>query len=713
MDRIIALRVAILLVSIGLLSWLVWSPQNGVSRIAGINRGLVTGTIGHLDSTSEAELKKTLDWLSAAAGFDETISLDQPYSVDARKRGELQVFVTTPEARRYTQCGTGNAVYDASLDAVFIDKEIVIPADWQQLLAAPDDEWGLSIPLTLHDAPWLRVYLRFVILHELGHRKLHRKRATAFDVHLTRTSAELKEMENDADEFAISQMMVAYSIAGRFGVQPVEEYTGDTIHYPVKASMPVADQVQASLVEMALLISAGRLALPSVTPLYRDDYSHPSYIDRAQGLVRQSLMRNDINPDLKLYAQYVDESMDRMQQSRKSGMVEITADQPIGGALFDEQGLVVVLHRTLYRVPFAELEELLREDRPISLEDATRAKYANPLKGFQDHGERLVGYWSSSGVGTILLWQDGKRSIISSDFRATVNRQATPQRDITYERVITPPQPSIDVAGIGKDKAGNIWIVAFQKDQIVSSITEVGLKQSCERLGAPLNSSLDLELARVNGGEFFVPVLIPGKGGSQIAGFLQARLEDLKDPAFFPLRIPAQLSQRTSSRYNPLLASEAGDREIAFERINSQTRAILVNIERLPATDRLVSGRGVKWQTWELFPDHDPRLLHEQTLLADYFNRHLTPGQVDELAMTPRLAPGGVQLLPPDQVLINVDQDSIYLCGGSALRVVFHPGSDNVVVRAGSNGMVAVYFRPGYRIFILRNTIEAKDVVQR
>jgi hypothetical protein len=68
----------------------------------------------------------------------------------------------------------------------------VIPTDRQTLLAAPDGKGGLDIALGLEDAPSLRVYERFVILHELGHRKLHRHAATSVDVRLSDSSAALR-----------------------------------------------------------------------------------------------------------------------------------------------------------------------------------------------------------------------------------------------------------------------------------------------------------------------------------------------------------------------------------------------------------------------------------------------------------------------------------------------------------------------------------------
>src|SRR5579871_6309301 len=462
-----------------LIAWLVWSPSSDDKRIDRINAALTNGSIGHLDRDNEEKLRKTVEWLFAAAGFPGSVTVDKPYSKQASSQGILQVFVTTPETSSFTSCGPGNAVYDAALDAIFIDKEIVIPTDWQKLLATPDGRGGLDIPLGLNDAPWLWVYARFVILHEMGHRKLHRHAATSFDVRSSGASDVLRKMEGEADEFAVARMNDAYPIASKFGVVAVEQNTGDTINYSVKPSMPIPDQVQASLVEMAQAVASGRLALPSTTPLFRDDYAHPSYLDRAQGLVRESLRRTDINPDLRLYSQYVDNSFVRLQEARRSGMIEVTADEPIGGIIFDERGMIVVLSGVLYRVPYSELEKLLEENKPISLDAAGADKFSDPLQGFQDHGEKLVGYWSSLGIGTLLLWSNGVESVIAPDFKSATSRPAVAGASLTFESVVTPPQPSDDAVALAADSSNKARVTVFHKDKLALNVGLDELTQSC------------------------------------------------------------------------------------------------------------------------------------------------------------------------------------------------------------------------------------------
>jgi len=207
----------------------------------------------------------------------------------------------------------------------------------------------------------------------------------------------------------------------------------------------------------------------------------------------------------------------------------------------------------------------------------------------------------------------------------------------------------------------------------------------------------------VTDGLLFMPVIVPTNDHYEIYGYAQFGLKDLRPIAVSRLMIPKEMATRTSAQYNALLSPVAGDRELVFEHSDNQTKAILVNIVRRQPTDRLYTGPGVKWQTWELYSDHSPRLLQEENFLVDYFNQHLSPAQVDNLAITPRLPPHSVQFVAPDKVLINIDNDSIYLTGEKSHKIVFHPGSDTISTQQAANGMVAVFVRPAYRAFVLRN----------
>jgi len=698
-------RLCVSVVVATLLAWLVYEGSPVESRKRAINKALSEGRVGGLGEQDSQNLLRTIEWLAAAAGTDAHIYLNQPYSFQVRDQGGLQVYTTTALAERATFCGPGNAVYDAQLDAIFIDDGIVRPLDWQKLLATPDGGWGLDIPLTLGDAPWLRVYMRFIILHELGHRQMHRHLGTSFDLLTRGSSAEQRKRETEADEFAVAKMNAAYHIAGQNGISPVEEYTGDTINYSVTDKSPIPDQVQASLVEMANAMMAGRLMLPSSTAPFRESVSHPSYLDRSRGLVEQSLQRQDISPDLRIFTEYVNQSLGRMQQARRSGVVELTSDEPIAGIQFDERGLLIVTKGIFHRVAVDELHRLVENDQAALLYGVAQSLRVDPVTFGIPSGTALAGLWSAPNVGTVILWSNGHESILSPDLRKVrSSSQGVVQDGLVLDRVVIPQQPSPDAVAIGHDGSSVVWIISFRNEVPVKHISAVELERLAGEWGSPEGGKFDLEHGQIVGGSLYVPLVTREDDAWNIYGYAQVSLATLRPVLIKRLRIPAEMRRYTSSQYNPLIAPESGDREIAFVPSNSQVVPVLINVVRYQPTDKMLSGRGIKWEAWRLTSDSAPSFITGDVFLADYFNRRLTAKGVDNLGITPRLPPGAVTVLAPDRVILNVDRDSIYLVDlrDNSSRLVFHPGSETITIRAAGNDMIALFARGGYRVFLLR-----------
>lgn len=176
------------------------------------------------------------------------------------------------------------------------------------------------------------------------------------------------------------------------------------------------------------------------------------------------------------------------------------------------------------------------------------------------------------------------------------------------------------------------------------------------------------------------------------------------------LIIPPEMRRYTSSHYNPLINAESGDREIAFVPCDSHIVPILLNVVRHPPTTKLLSGRAIKWEAWALSSNATPTLRASGTFLADFFNREFTPERVDDLAITPRLPSGAITVLASSRFVFNVDRDSIYLLDlrDNSSRIVFHPGSDQMTIRAHANDAIAMFARNGYRVFLSRLTVNSK-----
>jgi hypothetical protein len=276
LSREIGIRAAAAVSIATLLTWLVLDHGGRVSeRCGAVNDALKRGAIRPVATDEMAPFVTTVRWLAAAAGVREPIVVNVPFAPHVDNR--LHVFTTTPDAVSITRCGRGNAIYDAELDAIFVDHDVIHSMDWDRLLAQTE--------LGFRDVPSLRVYTRFVLLHEFGHRVLHRRTGGLFDVGGPATRNDPQRREREADHFATVTMPAAYAIAARFSVQPIEEYTGDTIQYRVTPSMPLEDQVQASLVEMANVVALGTEILSNGRSAFLGTMTHPSMLQRARGLI--------------------------------------------------------------------------------------------------------------------------------------------------------------------------------------------------------------------------------------------------------------------------------------------------------------------------------------------------------------------------------------------------------------------------------------------
>jgi hypothetical protein len=219
--------------------------------------------------------------------------------------------VTLPDQIDVTGCPAYNAIYDPELDAIFLDQSFIALSEWKQVLAAPDGEWGLDIPLNVRDVPSINVFLRFVLLHEFGHRQLHR-RQTVWYV----DDATARRREDEADQFALEKMQNAFAIASKFGIEAIQEYTGNLISYPVTPDMPIDDQVEASLVEMIKVMLAAQFTLPSASATFAIGRSHPNVITRLVNLMDTAARTYHSDSLLRTLTEYTFIDVTRMEVQR-------------------------------------------------------------------------------------------------------------------------------------------------------------------------------------------------------------------------------------------------------------------------------------------------------------------------------------------------------------------------------------------------------------
>jgi len=119
------------------------------------------------------------------------------------RRDHLHFFVTDPGSSWFTRCGEGNAVYDADVDTVFIDRSLFLPTELTRIGQALHWERAAAP----RQFPFSRTFLTLITLHELGHRTLHRVSGGFFDS--GQKAPRNKELE--ADGFALEALKRAYA----------------------------------------------------------------------------------------------------------------------------------------------------------------------------------------------------------------------------------------------------------------------------------------------------------------------------------------------------------------------------------------------------------------------------------------------------------------------------------------------------------------------
>lgn len=695
----LALNAVVAACAAALLVWLYHDARPAESRRQAINRALREGAVGGLTDDEAEQLLRTLNWLAAAGDVRVPILLNRPFEQGAQ--GALHVFTTTPAAQRITYCGQDNAVYDAELDAVFIDVGIVKPLQWNEALEVPAEGPGLDIKLTLDDLPFLRVYMRFVILHELGHRQLHGAGGGFFDVGMKEADPTQRRREDEADQFAVSRMVRAYGAAAEHQVTPVEPNTGSLISYTVREEMPPSEQVLVSLVEMAQAMTVGKMMLASSVSPFNASVSHRSYLDRSQGLVRQAMAGRIDSDRLRAFVQYADAYLERVREIGRSELIELTSAQPVHEVAFDEGGLLIFTKgsRAIRRVSYVALDSLKEERRFSSVEENSESLQVP--EGVAD----LKSLWSSAGVGTLSLRADGSAHLIDQGWRSAqpLTFRVLPDGG-EFNQLILPPQPSPFAVALaaGRD-GGNPWLHSFVDGKIVASVSTSELQSRCAAAGAPPEAGLAFSRARLAPPYLYVPLVVSSEPeGSIWYGFAAVKAASLEVVGVRPLRLPP--GGRGYHGDNPLLDPQSGKNQVVPVADGDSVRFILLNAVRAPSDRAAITGRGIRWEAWEVSDDSEPRLLASHQFLAANFSESLPLDSADRLGLIPRLSARGVSFSPPHHLLITWEDDSTYLLdlNSNTIRLAFHPDLDLRSVKTSSRGLIAIFAPGGRKIFLLR-----------
>jgi hypothetical protein len=654
-------KVALALGCFAFIGWLAFDAAPATARRAALDQALRDATIGKLESEESESLMRQLTWLARAVGITDEIALNQPFHT-----GRLNIYTTTPAAYNVTYCATRNALYDAELDAVFIDEGIFKADDYRSLLEASPYGGMMS----LNDLPFQKVYLRFIILHELGHRQLHRNSGHFLDLVKPGHNTTLLRFEAEADQFAIDKLQIAYQRDLQAGGSLVGRGMSDVLDQSEKETSP-ADRVWIDLVGMVTMMNAFNLFLPNPYAPFYEDRAHLTFLDRATGLINQALNNQGLNQQLRASFAFQRRYRERQHEMLEAPLVEVLAPVPIGSVNFDGQGLVIgagdmseILH-----VPYAQLESRGAR-QTVALPPTTAGSV-------HDVTEKSV-TWSTPTLGTIMFRDDGHTYLAQVEgWRAQETGVRQVLEGASFPQLAVPPEPAelaFLVAAPNDSRTDHLYV--FKGDQLLGKTTLATVTQEFVARGAPVGCGIALNTANLN--KVYFTISKPEKGGEDrwfgVAALEPATLQVLHVAA---LQFPSELQTVSDSR---LVVVPNGTSE----------HFILIKNVTVPGHQG--------WVAWLLSATEAPQQIAAQSFLSGEIAGSVGP-RLDHIfdATLSRAF-----WLPPEQIVIVSNADSIYVLDVPTRRVrlAFHPGDETLQCSVSANGMMAMYMPGGHKTYV-------------
>jgi hypothetical protein len=677
----------------GLVIWLFIDSSPMARRIDHLNLLVATGKMYQPADAERDALAQTVRWLAQAAGLSiARVAINERFSPTDSEAGVLHVYLTSPDQIDVTGCQAYNAIYDPELDAIFLDQSFVALSEWKQLLAAPDGEWGLDIPLRVRDVPSINVFLRFVLLHEFGHRQLHR-RATVwyFD------DATARRREEEADQFALEKMQNALATASEFGIDAIEEYTGNLISYPVTPDMPVNDQVEASLIEMIKVMLGAQFTLPTASATFAVGRSHPNVITRLVNLMDTAARTYHSAGLLQTLTEYTQLQTQKVEALARLRPLEVRSQSPITALAWHgkERGLIVRgATNSLYRIAGGTL------------------RGATP--GTTLELDQSPEVWSRHAI-----WIASDGSITIPLTRERVDKQGHQETWLLPNLVLQNSEIRLDdqrveiqgVASVAQpwpyclivvEVGDRQWLVSIHADGQAASVEMSHFAHAVQTLIGEQKIAIDLGAPSLGlNGVFFPIVAIK----DQPTHFLGYAFVDVAKMEVQRLVLPKLLDSCVySSSENPLIEPRFGLCQYSIRTNASGERIFEAQLVPQPPDDWKgeTYPYGEKLVVWQLSSQAPPTLVASQPLALGSAKRDgISPEALAKIELAPRIRRSGVDRTNAEAILVNVEDDSLYnlILKDNSLNVVFPFGGSNLRMAEDETGNIYVAELNGYKIF--------------
>ena len=631
--RALAARVAIVLAIVSFIAWLAVTPSATDERFRTLRDLITSGQIGD-ESDGNMERFQTMvrQALTIAGIRDQVVVNTLPVP------GKLHFYLTDSRVAAFTRCTEGNAVYDANLDAVFIDRSLFNPSELGRVGKALHwEQWAPS------RFAFTNTFMMLIVLHELGHRKLHRFQRGIFD-----GSTEGRHREIEADRFAANALHQAYV---KDLITADSEVLGELAQAGLGDHLEPGQQLVASVLFASAQMSVGLLFSRGTYSSLYEDASHPSFGDRVRRI--SEIFANLAGDDATLasYLQYFRAVSGRIDALRNDALLEVHSDSPLAAAQFDDDGLVFVSRSwAAYRVPFSSLAEVgsLKAIRPVML--GTIGSFGPDV--LMDH------IWSVAGEGTFVSVDGGVFQIDET--------KVSPRSDIAAQ--LRASGHFVDLSG-GEPNEANV----------TESDSELVITRGAATFHLKWKDLIDR--VRLSGN-----VSHPKSGSIFPIGDALCIFIHKQDGA-----IVGNLEVRSaaSTRY---VEFKIGENIDAYAKPVAMLLDGTIHYFLVGKTD-LHS----KVFVWEIFSDRPAELRAEYApLLAGLSDLPFSGQNVPVIVSRVRVA-------PPNTIIITLPGDSViqYDPISRTISPVFHPGT-SINVDTSHRGFVAFSAFNGYKIFVRR-----------
>lgn len=602
-----------------------------------------------LDVHEKKLINRVIDRLNQILDGSESISLHG----DLTSVGATEVMVVPAQAASITGCGYGNALFDPSLNRIFLDRSLVLLPHARELM-----EQGWEDLVVLHEH-----YLAFVILHELGHSALHNRPcshyASAISEHADPVS---HDREIEADDYAFSVLEAYFE-----HIREAPEYDIDndllwlmdvdpaTLDNSTYASLAIAEVIRLSAETLAWSDSPFAPDLSSKT--------HPAFVTRAlRAYQRLDAIEDSLSPEIAAKFKFDARRLQdyKFPSGRSSG--SLVSEKQVRDVHGSPYGLLVLLQDgSAYRVTTEYLESATRARYVAFVEDvgANMGNFGNARWILETGNGEPYGL---TGDGR-LLWPVPECRPVSKALRTNVEQVVELWKSPTTNNLVLLELSSMS-EGAAPSGVSRIVLLADalvlaerSASTILSDISECS-NRVC---------SFEIESVAATG------IILTVQGLSEDLGVAILSPADLSLASFVPLHEPSA-ANRISERF-VVIPSEDGPTmfraQVVMNGADSESGIRLHELGESGETE------GAK----------DIAISFSLAYLSSEERSHVLAQ-----AHLGRIHPAS------EHTVFSLVSDSHYIVDNTSLQVIgaLHPGNSALAI--GSNGLVAGFIDGAYKV---------------